>query len=107
MLYINKRIAMQYLMGNESIYNKIKNSFLISNSNYINRYIEIIDSNNIDEAYSYIHSIKGISLNLGAEKLFDSCNVVLEELKKGLWKKDLIEDFFKVLKGTYEELNFL
>ena len=60
---VNKNMAMEYLMGNEIIYDKIKKSFLNSYQNHKDKYQEFKENENIKEAYSYIHSIKGISLN--------------------------------------------
>lgn len=107
MNYIDKSIAMKYLMGNEKIFVKIKDSFLASNSNFMDRYFQLLESKNVDEAYLYVHSIKGISLNLGAYVLYDACENFLKELKKELWRKDLLDDFFQVLSFTYKELKLL
>lgn len=104
---INKDIAMEYLMGNEIIYNKIKDSFLASYQNYKNIYQEFKEREKIEEAYNYIHSIKGISLNLGAEVLYRYASKALEILKKEQWRNDVIDQFFIALELTYNELKFL
>lgn len=104
---VNKNMAMEYLMGNEIIYDKIKKSFLNSYQNHKDKYQEFKENENIKEAYSYIHSIKGISLNLGAEILYKYANKALEVLKKEQWRNDVIDQFFIALELTYDELNFL
>jgi len=105
--YINVKLALEYLSGNEVIFKKLKNTFLANHCNYMEVYNRLIESCDINEAFSYVHSIKGIALNLGAEKLNDICDVVLKELKKESWRKDLIDEFFKTLRYSFFELTFL
>lgn len=107
MCLIDKKVAMNYLMGNEVIFTKIKDSFLDSYHNFQDDQASFNASKNVKQAHFYIHSLKGISLNLGALKLYDDSNLVLEELKKGLWNQDLVDRFFQTLDKTYQELKEL
>lgn len=107
MSFIDKTVAMNYLMGNEAIFNKVKESFLKSNSNFQQKRDEFNASKNISDIHFYIHSIKGISLNIGAVQLFEVANRALEDIKKELWNQALIDCFFQTLNGTYEELKTL
>jgi hypothetical protein len=104
---VDKKVAMNYLMGNEKIFKLLKSSFINSNIDYETKYIDFNSNKNINDVYSYIHSIKGITLNLGAVLLYDSSCLVLEELKKELWNQSLIDQFFKALKQTIIELQAL
>lgn len=105
--YINKDVALKYLMGNERIFDKVKDSFLASYVNCDFDMNQLIQNHQPDELEIYIHSLKGIALNLGAEKLFNSAILALDSIKKGLWEESLFTDFHMVLIKTYNELKSL
>lgn len=107
MSYVDKKIALQYLANSEKLFDKVKNSFLNSYKNAIEDINELVNSNSKEELYRYIHSIKGISLNLGSMILYeDSCNV-LEKLKKEDENLPSLEQFVHTLRSVYQELERL
>ena len=53
----------------------------------------------------YVHSIKGVSLNLGAKVLYDACVSALEQIRKELWDNQTLKDFYIALRHTYKELD--
>ena len=55
----------------------------------------------------YVHTIKGVSLNLGAKPLYDSCVDALDKLRKNEWDADVLKKFYKIFKETYKELDRL
>ena len=101
MKYISYELAMNYLMNNKNIFNKIKNSFLASYKNYKEEYKKLLKGKNLEETERYIHSIKGISLNLGAKMLYDSAVEALEKLRKELWDQKSFKDFYIALNNPY------
>ena len=107
MEYIDKNLAMEYLMGNTTIFNKIKNSFLESYKNYEEDYMKLVEAYDFSGLEIYIHSLKGISLNLGARVLYDRAIEALDPIRKKLWNAEVINSFIIALRGTYQELNSL
>lgn len=104
---ISMEIAMRYLMGNTHIFSKIRNSFLDSYKNFEKDYLILVKNKESKNLECYIHSLKGISLNLGAYKIYDESNKVLDLLRKGVWDEDEIFMFLFTLKNTYLELEGL
>lgn len=73
--YFDYELAMKYLANNPSILLKITETFL---ENY-DGFLELIEV----DTYDKIHSLKGITLNLGAEALYYECQEVLQAIKTG------------------------
>lgn len=107
MSYVDKKIALQYLANSEKLFDKIKNSFLESYKNAEQDIKKLIDDNNVEELHRYIHSIKGISLNIGSMPLFDDSQAVVEKLKKEEINLPLIENFVETLKLVILDLSQL
>lgn len=107
MKYVDKSIALKYLAGNENIFNKVKNSFISSYKNAIASINQMCEEHNLDELYRYVHSIKGVSLNIGSMILYDDCNDVLEKMKKESNKIPSLEQFINTLQNVCLELEQL
>ena len=107
MVLVNKKVAMDYLMGNELIFQRVKDSFLNSYQQFLSDYESLTATKDKNAAFNYIHSLKGISLNLGAEALYQAASVAVDSLKKELWIQEHIDSFFKTLEMTYNELKTL
>lgn len=107
MKYVDKDIALKYLANSEIIFNKIKASFLSSYKNAAQEIHQMISSANMDDLYRYIHSIKGISLNLGSTVLFEDCHAILDKIKR---EEDILPDidrFIFTLRNVISELESL
>lgn len=92
--YFNYDLAMRYLASNEVILKKVVSRFLDDYKNFLNE----IEEN----TYEKIHSLKGITLNLGAEKLYLCSQNVLDSIKKG---EDFdLQPFKYCFNMTYNEL---
>ena len=107
MVLVNKKVAMDYLMGNELIFQRVKDSFLNSYQQFLSDYESLNATKDKNAAFNYIHSLKAISLNLGAETLYQAASVAVDSLKKELWIQEHIDSFFKTLEMTYNELKTL
>lgn len=95
MNYVDYDVAIKYTYSKEILDKAIKR-FLLE---YINFDIKIIDATD-SETLLLIHKLKGITLNLGAIKLYDRC-IEMENTKD--FKKD-IKDFIYTFNKTYKEL---
>ncbi len=103
--YVDKKIALQYLANSENLFNKIKTSFLNNNQDTIDNITKCLLENNIEELHRIIHSIKGISLNIGSMVLYEDSSAVVEKLKKEEIDLPLLERFIDTFNNVYLELS--
>jgi len=93
---INIDIGLKYLIGNRKLYLSILSKFY---KNYVNLNLENLNNKELELV---IHTIKGLSANIGATKL----NTISIELEKSL-DKNLFTDFYSELNKVMEELKYL
>ena len=105
MAYVDKNVALKYLANSESLFDRIRKGFLANNKDGIEKINQYVEDENIQDLYNYIHSIKGISLNLGSNTLYEDSQAVLEKLKKEEINLPLIEMFIDTFKCVYDELS--
>ena len=105
--YVDKKIALQYLANSERLFDKIKTSFLNSYQNAEEDIKKLLDERNIEELHRYVHSIKGISLNIGSMTLYDDSSALVEKLKKEEINLHLIDNFIETLNYVLLELKQL
>lgn len=103
--YVDKKVALRYLANSEVLFNKIKTNFLTNNKDTVEKITECIVNNDIEELHRIIHSIKGISLNLGSMVLYEDSCLVVDKLKKEEVDLPLIERFIDTFKNVYFELS--
>lgn len=106
MNYVDKKIALKYLANSEILFNKVKQSFLYSYQNGVEEINHFCNTNNVEELYRYIHSIKGISLNIGSMILYEDSEAVLDKIKKE-GKIPSLEQFIFTLRNVCHELSNL
>lgn len=94
-------------MNHRNIFDKVKDSFLESYRNYEKDYVQFTENKDLRGLENYIHSIKGISLNIGAQILYDSAVLALIPIRNNEWDSKSLNAFFEVLGGTYKELESL
>ena len=111
MAFINKEVAMEYLGGMEAIFDKISNSFLESYKDFKQRVLEALEKEKdsfsdymSSQLYNEIHSIKGITLNIGMIELYDSTTSILSDLKENIVDTKKIASMLDVFDATYNEL---
>ncbi len=68
--YVDKNLGISTMGGHENIYNKFINAFVENNKNLISDISSLLVGYK-DEARRLVHSIKGVSLNVGSKKLND------------------------------------
>lgn len=107
MNYVDKAIALKYLANSEKIFNKIKESFLITYKDGVYEIQKLFQENKREDLYRYIHSLKGISLNLGSMVLYEDACDVLEKLKKEDKNLPSVEQFIYTFRNVYSELENL
>lgn len=107
MNFVSMDLAMRYMMNQQIIFDKVKDSFLESYRNYEQDYNELIKQKDLKQLEHYIYSLKGISLNLGAQLLYDSAILALLPIQNNQVDEKSLTFFGEVLGGTYQELKSL
>ncbi len=101
MEYIDESKIIEYLGDSKELFEMVRNSFLENYKGYLNKLNTLTEPK---ELFEQIHSLKGITLNLGFQKLYDSSNDVLVELRVGSVDLNKLQKYKEVFKGSYEEL---
>ena len=83
---------------NEQIVRKFVNAFLKDKS--YNEFFENYDAHNNEAAFRAIHTLKGLSINLGFSVLSDASVAVTEALRDG--KNDVTDEMLDELKSAYK-----
>lgn len=86
-------------LNNEALISKIVKKFNEDPS--FSQLEEALKSGNVDLAFRAAHTLKGISLNLGFDKLSKDAIDITELLREG--KLDGTSEIFASLKKTYDE----
>ena len=81
---------------------EILNTFLKDGEQIMEKIKDLKESENIKELSFAVHSIKGISSNIGAEKLYEFIKEIEPDLKSGRFPRD--KDWFENFKNYYSEL---
>lgn len=82
---------------NEQIVRKFVSAFLKDKS--YDEFLEKYNAGENDEAFRAVHTLKGLSLNLGFESLSSASIAVTEALRDG--KNDVTSQMIEELKGAY------
>ncbi|MFI3251936.1 MAG: hypothetical protein R3Y60_02220 [bacterium] len=95
-MYINYDLAVKYTYSKELL-KKIASRFL---EEYENLALKLLDFSK-EEVLAIVHKIKGITLNLGAEKLYKDC-IKLESSDS---YDDMLKVFIYTFNKSYAELS--
>ena len=111
MTFINKEVAIEYLGGMEAIFDKISKSFLESYKDFKQKVLTSLEEEKesfsdymTSSLYNEIHSIKGITLNMGMIALYDCTTSILKDLKENIVDTQKIASMLDVFDATYNEL---
>lgn len=105
MQYIDYSLAMEYLGNNERLFKLVSDSFLKSYVNFASLISNLFANKEHDKAYHEIHNLKGITLNLGAEKLYNVTQKLLDSIKENNVSSDVVKEYLDVFNDTYLELS--
>lgn len=73
--------VLERLGGNEQMLLRLLKKFQITYENSRESFLNLMKSGNIEEAYRLVHSLKGVSANLGIERVYKSATA-LEQIMK-------------------------
>ncbi|MBQ3890871.1 MAG: Hpt domain-containing protein [Lachnospiraceae bacterium] len=88
-------------IGSEALIVKYLRKF--KDSDMLGQFYKSVDAGDCKEAFRHMHSLKGLCLNLGFTKLFESVDELCEELRN----KDkivLLDDYLEEAKDSYSEI---
>lgn len=100
--YFDLHTALEYVGGYWHIFKGLQKKFISEYKNYDKALVKTFRKGNTDETHKMIHSLKGISMNLGAVELFNA-SILAEE---NLYRKsdNPLSDYLKVFSKTYDEI---
>lgn len=98
-LGVNLEDTLERFVDNEQLYLKCLNK-LLDDKNYTNM-LSAIDEEDAEAAFDAAHALKGVSANLGLDKLFKEMKVITEVFRAG--KLDYDSDNLERLQAAYKE----
>jgi hypothetical protein len=104
-MYIKEEVWKEYLDSSSDMFNLVGKSFLNSYDGFSRKVLGELDDKKI--LYNDIHSLKGVTLNLGMKELYDGCVQLLYLFKQDIYDKENIMGLLKVFELSYEELKGL
>lgn len=96
----NTEAALERLGGNKDLYKKLLGLFIAEYQNMDEVLWKMVDSQDIDSIQRYVHTVKGVAGNLGADNLFKVSEELNLNLKQGEFDSHLLEVFIEELNKT-------
>jgi len=103
-MYVEENVWMEYLAGSKDLFKIVSKSFIDDYKTYHDDIVKNIELNNIDELHNQLHSLKGITLNLGMKKLYDQTECTLIPIRKDIIDKIEFDKLLEVFDNSYNEL---
>lgn len=103
-MYIEESIWRDYLDNNKELFKIVSKSFIDDFKDFNNYLDNLVSSKDIKKIHELFHELKGIVLNLGAKKLYDSLLDALVYIRNNTINIESIEKLKNVFRDTYSEL---
>lgn len=101
---LNYDFALNQLGGNEALLTKMLGKFESEFSDVATEITHLLNNNDIKNAKMKVHTVKGISGNLGLQALYDCSTKFDVELRTGEFSQDMLAEFTSLLTMTCEEI---
>ncbi|MFT7417140.1 MAG: HPt (histidine-containing phosphotransfer) domain-containing protein [Glaciecola sp.] len=101
---LNYEFALNQLGGNEALLSKMLGKFLSEFENISAETVGFIEANDIQSAKMLVHTVKGISGNIGLQSLYDCATRFDAELRTGIPNQAIIDEFRTVVGVTCLEI---
>lgn len=92
------------LGGNKSLYIHLLKKFYENLNNDLPQFEEAPTADTLKDFQSEIHSLKGVSGNLSALALYESCSALDASIKLGLPDQEMYRNLVKICKKTQNEV---
>lgn len=104
---INLDFGTQQLSGNLALYKRLLGRFASDYEHTSEKLAEFAQLNNLEEMQLLVHTIKGVSGNLGLDRLHHSASRLDSSLKTGLMEPDLLSNVVQTTAETLSEIQQL
>ena len=101
---LNYDFALNQLGGNEALLNKMLGKFVDEFMQLPSEISVFLHSNDINSAKIKVHTVKGISGNLGLQALFDCATRFDKELREGPSNQSTLLEFTQIVNDTCIEI---
>jgi PAS domain S-box-containing protein len=81
-------LGLKHVIGNRKLLKKLLVEFHLDHENDVELLKQALDSGEIDKAEMLLHTLKGISANIGAHKLFDKVSILENKLHQNINSND-------------------
>ena len=103
-ILLDSQMGISRLGGNKTLYLKLLTSFFESLKEGLPPFKNVLSNQTREEFCREIHSLKGVSGNLSAIALYESCTALDASLKLGNLEEDLYNNIVVVFKKTQIEV---
>ncbi len=79
---LNTELGLKYVSGNQQLYGKLVSDFYFKYLDCEHKVLRLIEEENMKEARIFVHTLSGVSANLGASALSEATYYVDKALKK-------------------------
>lgn len=100
--FFNIDIALEYAGGCVNIFLGLQKRFISEYKGYSRTIKRKLKKGNNEEVHRLVHSLKGISMNLGAPRLFEESLKAEEILESKI--NDPLDDYIHVFEKTYNAI---
>jgi HPt (histidine-containing phosphotransfer) domain-containing protein len=101
---LNFEFALNQLGGNESLLSKMLGKFVTEFEHAPEEVAKLCSANDLKSAKMKVHTIKGISGNLGLQAVYECATKFDAELRSERYDAELFEEFSKLVKLSCEEI---
>ncbi len=101
---LNYAFAVNQLGGNEVLLRKTLGKFVSEFEETSAEVTDLIDNNDLKAAKMKVHTVKGISGNLGLQALFDCTSKFDAELRSGEYSQETLQQFTLLVSQTCLEI---
>lgn len=106
-LIIDLDFGLRQLSGNRELLYRLLNKFATEYQNLSSRMDTMLEKEDLSSAEILIHTLKGVSGNLGCNRVFESSRIVNEQVKLGAPDSDSLQLLYATLNETLEEIKVL
>lgn len=101
---LNYDFALNQLGGNEALLSKMLGKFVTEFARVPSEVSSSLENNDINSAKVKVHTVKGISGNLGLQALFDCATRLETELREGHWNQSTLLEFTQITGDSCTEI---
>lgn len=101
---LNYDFALNQLGGNEALLSKMLGKFVTEFARVPSEVSNSLGNNDVNSAKIKVHTVKGISGNLGLQALFDCATRFESELRAGQWNQSTLLEFTQITSESCIEI---